>query len=121
MAAGGGIFAAFRRLILNKNPSKDADLRQRLEKELKTMDEYLDSIGGPFFGGDTFSSADVALLPRLYRMKVALEYFKQWQIPDAYEKVKAYMECASRRLSFQNTVCSEEEVISSWKRHLLLD
>jgi len=121
MSAGGGIFGAFRRLILNKHPSKDNDLFQRLENELKAMETYLEASGGPFFGGACFSTADVALLPRLYRMQVALGHFKQWQIPDSCPKVKEYLELAYQRPSFQRTACSEAEVIHSWKQHLLLD
>jgi len=121
MSAGGGIFGAFRRLILNRHASKDPELHQNLENELKSMNDYLEASGGPFFGGTSFSSADVALLPRLYRMQVALRHFKQWQIPESCPKVQAYLELAYQRPSFQKTACSEEEVIHSWKQHLLLD
>jgi len=120
MSAGGGIFAAFRKFILNREESLNAELAERLEDELKRMNEYLSTHDGPFFGGTSFSSADIALLPRLYRMKVALWHFKKWQIPDSCLKVKVYIEQAMQRPSFQKTVCGDQEIINTWKLHLLV-
>lgn len=121
MSAGGGIFAAFRRFIRNRNPNKDKDLRERLEEELESMDQYLTQAGGPFFGGTSFSTADTSLLPRLYRMEIALGHFKKWSLPETCPKVKAYLEAAKKRSSFIKTACSESEVVDTWKLHLLLD
>lgn len=89
MSAGGGIYAAFRRYLLNKDKSKDGRLQDRLETELGVMNEHLARIEdeGCFFGGHSYNSADIALLPRLHRMNVALHYFKQWQIPHIFPKV----------------------------------
>jgi len=89
MSAGGGVFAAFRRFLLNKDKAKDGVLQERLETELGVMNDYLERIEdeGCFFGGHCYNAADVALLPRLYRMKVALKSFKEWEIPNSLEKV----------------------------------
>ena len=121
MSAGGGIYGAFRRYLLNRDTSREEDLLERLENELESMNQYLELDGGPFFGGSCFSSADTALLPRLYRMRIALRHFRTWYIPESYPKVIAYLEEAMQRPSFQKTACSEAEVIHSWKQHLLLD
>eukprot|EP00210_Caulerpa_lentillifera_P004548 g4338.t1 len=122
MSAGGGIYGAFRRFLLNKDKSKDEALQRRLETELETLNTYLEKIEdeGCFFGGHSFNSADLALLPRLYRMKVALCYFKQYEIPHSYPKVKKYLEEASKQPSWKKTICDQEEIIISWRNHLCM-
>lgn len=121
MSAGGGIWTAFRRFVLNRDAGRDSDLRKALEQELQTMDNYLEEHRGPFFGRESFSLADAALLPCLYRMKVALGHFKEWKIPDTYSRVEDYLEQATHRASFQKTTCSDAEVINGWKQYLRLD
>lgn len=110
MSAGGGVFAAFRRFLLNKDKSKDGVLQERLETELGVLNEYLERIEdeGCFFGGNSYNAADVALLPRLYRMKVALKSFKEWEIPTSLEKVLTHN---PRHLTLLQYRC-----LSIWKK-----
>eukprot|EP00210_Caulerpa_lentillifera_P005194 g4964.t1 len=123
MSAGGGVFAAFRRFLLNKDKSKDGILQERLETELGVLNNYLERIEdkGCFLGGDSYNAADVALLPRLYRMKIALKSLKEYDIPNSLTKVSQYLEKACRQPSWRKTVCDEEEIIASWRNHLFLN
>jgi glutathione S-transferase len=71
--------------LMNKDPAKDNDLATRLEQSLdvyeKALREQATSYhnGGPLFlrGEQSFTLADVHLLPFFYRLVIALRHYKQ--------------------------------------------
>jgi len=60
---------------------------------------------GPYFLGDQFSIADIALLPFLERFSVSLKHYRGFDIfavPNT-DRIKLFYEKASARPSFQKT------------------
>ena len=113
---GNSILGAF------KNFAKSTD-EDKAEKEaefvavLEEIEEYLKGNGGPYIGGAQPCATDVALMPRLYHARTALEHFRGWSFPDKFTAVKAYMDAFMARDSWKNTYYAPEIVVKGWVRH----
>eukprot|EP00210_Caulerpa_lentillifera_P005243 g5010.t1 len=114
LAAGNGIFGAFRNFFLNKDAAQEESLKAAFEAELKSLNERLKVVPGPFLGGSTFNSADCLLLPRLYHAKTALGHFKKWTFPESLDKVENYLKQASETEVWKRCEYSPDLIIAGW-------
>jgi hypothetical protein len=56
-------------------------------------------------------------LPRLYHLSVALPHFKQWQLPEKFQALLAYMEKVKQHPAFKATDYGSEMIIKGWVDH----
>mmetsp|Transcript_2403 Transcript_2403/g.5566 ORF Transcript_2403/g.5566 Transcript_2403/m.5566 type:complete len:276 (+) Transcript_2403:130-957(+) len=68
---------------------------------------------GPFFLGDDFSMADVALAPWWQRMCTVLRAYRKFD-PSACPRLQAWFEAVEARPSFQRTVVDPERLIEEF-------
>eukprot|EP00112_Aurelia_sp_Birch-Aquarium-sp1_P017698 Seg413.9 transcript_id=Seg413.9/GoldUCD/mRNA.D3Y31 product="Chloride intracellular channel protein 2" protein_id=Seg413.9/GoldUCD/D3Y31 len=119
--AEGRIFQKFSAYMRNKDSAADEKLKGFLLEELGRLDNFLGSsnkIPGSFLGGDSMMQPDCVLLPKLYQLQVALKFYKQdFEIPETYENVHAYLKSAEEEEIFTGTRCEADEVLLFWSSH----
>ncbi|CAL9207476.1 unnamed protein product [Musa hybrid cultivar] len=76
---GSKIFSSFIKFL----KSKDANdgLEQALVDELHGLDEHLKQ-HGPYVNGENISAVDLSLAPKLFHLKIVLDHFKGWKVPE---------------------------------------
>lgn len=98
--------------LMNKDESKDEDLRQEMENALMVYEEAIATSGGPYFMGEQFTLADVHLLPFYLRMVVSLRHFKNYEVPsDKFPRLLEWFELCSQRESVQAAAMTEDKII----------
>ncbi|KAJ3680838.1 hypothetical protein LUZ60_015327 [Juncus effusus] len=112
-SVGSKIFPSFVKFLKSKDSNDGSE--QALIDELNALNEHLKS-HGPFVNGEKISAVDLSLAPKLYHMKIALNHFKAWSVPENLTYVNNYMNALFGRESFKNTMpAGEEYVIAGWK------
>ena len=118
--AEGRVFQKFSAYMRNKDSDIDEKLRGFLIDELNRLNIYLGSGGkihGKFLAGDQMMQPDCVLLPKLHQLKVALNFYKNFQIPEQYDRVLAYLSSAEEEEIFTGTRCEDEEILQFWSTH----
>ena len=118
--AEGRIFQKFSAYMRNKDPNADEKLKGFLLDELGRLDKFLGSdskLPGKFLAGDTMMQPDCVLLPKLYQLQMALKFYKDFEIPDKYENLHAYLNAAEEEEIFTGTRCESDEVVLFWSTH----
>ncbi|XP_070567536.1 chloride intracellular channel protein 5-like [Ptychodera flava] len=120
MMAGIDVFQRFSRFIKNDDSSKDEILRNSLQKEVASLDAFLKSEDSPgkFLDGDTMTQLDCNMLPKLHHIRVASKHFKNFELPEEYDGLWAYLNAAYETEEFKDTMYPDEEVIHGWNKHL---
>lgn len=113
---------AFFTLLMNKDTSKDEDLRNKLNDILMTYEETLTKSGGPYLTGKDFTLADVHLLPFFLRLSVSLPHFKNFQVSiDNYPKLVSWYDICSERDSVKAAAKTDETIISVYQKFVDMD
>ena len=118
--AEGRIFQKFSAYMRNKDANADEKLKGFLLDELSRLDNFLGSeskLPGKFLAGNTMMQPDCVLLPKLYQLKAALKFYKEFEIPDLYTNLHAYLSAAEEEEIFTGTRCESDEVILFWSTH----
>eukprot|EP00271_Cylindrocystis_brebissonii_P013078 TRINITY_DN32652_c0_g1_i1.p1 TRINITY_DN32652_c0_g1~~TRINITY_DN32652_c0_g1_i1.p1 ORF type:complete len:343 (-),score=47.87 TRINITY_DN32652_c0_g1_i1:700-1728(-) len=113
---GSKLFPSFAKFLKSKDPSDGTETA--LLDELKALELNLSKYPGPYAAGEKVTSVDLSLAPKLYHLKVAAPYFKQWPIPEEFVNVREYIKALESLESFKKTTATEEVVINGWKRAL---
>ena len=127
--AGSVVYHKFCQLVKNVDPSTDDKLKGILKDELKALDTFLrsDSMPGRFLGGDSLCIPDCILLPKLLHIKVVAKAFKDFEIPEEFTGIHAYMDAASGKgqenpdenvEAFTRTCPSDEVIVDAWARSM---
>lgn len=114
------IFQKFSAYMRNKDTNVDEKMKSFLIDELNHLDTFLgsrDKIPGKFLAGDTMMQPDCVLLPKLHQLQVALRFYKDFEIPEKYENLHAYLKAAEDEEIFTGTRCESDEVILFWSAH----
>ncbi|KAL1495927.1 hypothetical protein AB1Y20_014569 [Prymnesium parvum] len=86
------VFGSFARYCKNVDEAADAELKKALLLSLCNLDAHLQQHAAPFAAGATLSRCDCFLLPALYHIKVAGAAFKQFEIPEQFTALTAYVD-----------------------------
>jgi glutathione S-transferase len=112
--------------LMNKDPAKDNDLVTRLEQSLdvyeKALREQATSYhGGPLFlTGESFTLADVHLLPFFYRLVIALRHYKQYELdPHRFSHLLQWHDACSQRPSVRAVTPSPERVMALYQQRFV--
>ncbi len=120
LKAEGRVFQKFSAFMRNKDPNANEKLRVFLVDELKRLDNYLGSntkIAGTFLAGNAMMQPDCILLPKLNQLRVALNFYKNFQIPEELENLHGYLNAAEEEDIFTGTRCDNEEILQFWSTH----
>eukprot|EP00184_Porphyridium_aerugineum_P000853 CAMPEP_0184699684 /NCGR_PEP_ID=MMETSP0313-20130426/5866_1 /TAXON_ID=2792 /ORGANISM="Porphyridium aerugineum, Strain SAG 1380-2" /LENGTH=289 /DNA_ID=CAMNT_0027158807 /DNA_START=28 /DNA_END=897 /DNA_ORIENTATION=- len=114
----GKIFPTFATYLKFKGDDKDNEdfLKLDLDNALIDLDEYLKRSGMKFLCGDEPSGLDCNLVHKLYHVRVAGDYYKNFAIPHECKAVHAYMERAEALEAFQKSKYPESVVIWGWSK-----
>lgn len=114
---GSGVYHKFCQLAKNVDPSTDEKLKGILKDELRALNDVLpDKEAGKFLGGDKLVLPDCILLPKLLHIKVVAKVFKDFEIPEDYDRIHEYMKNANEEEAFTRTSPSEEVIVDAWAR-----
>ena len=111
------VFQKFIFYLKAKGEPEKAKLKQLLD-ELKKLDQFLVDNERQFLSGDSITIPDCQLMPKLFYIRVAGKYFKKFEIPDDLSALKRYIEAGDLDESFQDSKCSEKEIIEAFKRYV---
>eukprot|EP00894_Picocystis_sp_ML_P000534 jgi/Pico_ML_1/51051/g2152.t1 len=112
---GSKVFPAFAAFFKSKDPSDGTE--QELLEQLRALNDYLQK-SGPYVGGQTVCTVDMALAPKLHHMDLVLKEFKNWEVPEDMPAVKKYIALMRERPSFKATHYDNEIVYMGWKKKL---
>ena len=118
--AEGRVFQKFSAYMRNKDAAADEKLKGFLLDELSRLNTFLGSstkIPGRFLAGDSMTQPDCVLLPKLHQLRVALKFYKDFEIPEKYEKLIAYLNAAEEEEIFTGTRCEADEILLFWSTH----
>ena len=113
------IFQKFMFFLKTPNGSDaEKNKHKQLSDELGKINKFLADNERQFLSGDSVTIPDCQLLPKLYYIRNAGKYFKQFEIPEQFEALKRYLDAGDLDESFQDSKCSEKEVIEGFKRYV---
>lgn len=116
------LFPAQFTFLMNKDTKKDSELIEQLETALGVLEKALVSSKGPYLMGETFSMADIHVLPFFLRLTISLKHFKGYEIPaDRFSHLLAWYDLCSQRNSVMQAARSEDEIIKVYNRFVELD
>jgi glutathione S-transferase len=108
--------------LMNKDETKDAELRNEMENALLFYEQLLSESGGPYLTGNEFSIADIHLFPFIQRMVVTLKHWKGYTLPtDKFPNTINWFESCSGRQSVKLSSMSEEKIIHVYSRFVDTD
>jgi glutathione S-transferase len=111
--------SAFFTYLMNKDAEKESELLGALEQGLRLLERSLEESGGPYLMGQSFTLADVHVLPFFFRMKVSLEYFKGYTISKSkFSRVLDWWDHCRERDSVKAASIDEAKVIELYKRFI---
>jgi glutathione S-transferase len=70
-------------LLMNKDPEKEAGMKETLENALEILQQnhlMTRGRGGPYLMGRDFSLADIHVLPFILRMMIAMKHYKDYDV-----------------------------------------
>eukprot|EP00980_Cylindrotheca_fusiformis_P018351 scaffold5997_cov133-Cylindrotheca_fusiformis.AAC.2 len=109
-------------LLMNKDPEKETELIEKIEKALNVLEETLAGKGGPYLMGEAFSIADIHLLPFFLRLTVTLKHYKNYELPkEKFSRLLAWFDLCSKKDSVRQASKSNEEIIETYNRFLQVD
>lgn len=115
-------FPTLKALILNKDPTKDAELTSSIEAQFDLLDEIIRSTPGRFICGIEQTLADLYLGPQLFHALVALEHFKniefyQTNTEATRPALENYIDrfLSSEEFNDKRAYYSVDQVIYGWK------
>lgn len=111
------VFQKFIFYLKAKGDAEKVKLKN-LHDELRKIDQFLVNSGRLFLSGDSITIPDCQLLPKLFYIRVAGRYFKEFEIPEDFVALKRYIEAGELDEAFQDSKCSEKEIIESFKRYV---
>eukprot|EP00897_Mesotaenium_endlicherianum_P006609 jgi/Mesen1/5977/ME000302S04978 len=114
-SVGSKLFPSFVKFLKSKDATDGTE--GTLVSELTALNEHLKE-NGPFVNGESVSSVDVSLVPKLYHVETALKHYKDWFIPQDLTHVHDYLKAWKSRDSFKKTAAPTEVVIRGWAKHL---
>ena len=112
----------FQKFVFYLKTAKGSDAEKnklkQLTDELRKINQFLADNERQFLSGDSITIPDCQLMPKLYYIRIAGKYFKQFEIPDNLEALKRYIEAGDLDESFQDSKCSEKEIVEGFKRYV---
>ncbi|XP_046565993.1 glutathione S-transferase DHAR1, mitochondrial-like isoform X2 [Haliotis rubra] len=120
--ASGGVFGKLAALLKNSDLASIPKLKEDLERELRTLDDYLNCADckGGFLVSDRICELDCAILPKLRHVQVAGMYFQGFQIPEDCVALLDYIRKGESTDVFKQTCPKDEEIINGWSRHNIM-
>lgn len=121
LKAGEKVFQKFSGWIRNRDPAAEERLRNLLAEELHRLDSFLGSskkIPGQYLAGNEFTMPDCILLPKLHQLRVALRFFKDYEIPENLVNLQSYLRFADLNEVFSKTCCDDSEILEGWSKHV---
>ena len=91
---------------------------KHLVDDLHKINDFLLSTEGKFLGGDSITVPDCNLLPKLYYIRIAGKYFKQFEIPSECTALKRYVEDGDMDEGFQDSKCTEREIVEGFRKYV---
>lgn len=114
-SATGGLY----RIIFEKDDAARAELLKSGLDDIAYIERALVAkSAGPFFLGEHFSFADIAVLPFLDRFRPAILEFRGVDILANAPRLAALVAAAEKRASFQATAQTKEYYLAEFKKHL---
>lgn len=87
---------------------------EHLNKELITIDRFLERSGTKFLCGNNITHLDCLMLPKLQHIRVAAKAFMNFEIPLYLPSLWRYLATAYSNDTFRKTCPSDQEIVYHW-------
>ncbi|KAA8492223.1 Glutathione S-transferase DHAR2 [Porphyridium purpureum] len=117
----GGVFPAFAACVKNTEEAKVDELAVVLESKLTALNDYLvENKPSMFLCGDTPTTHDCNLAPKLYHLRVVGSHLpaKKIRIPEKCAALSQYIRDIEAHPAFQETCYPEAVVMAGWSKFL---
>ena len=105
------------RLLMSQEAQTQARQRERLDAAFSRMEAHLAGRrGGAFWLGDALGLADLAFYPHLERF-CALEYYRDYGIPKACGRMRAWLELIRSRPSAASVAKPDDLYVRNWAKY----
>ncbi|CAM9502275.1 unnamed protein product [Heterosigma akashiwo] len=84
------IYPSFLEFLLNKDSSKNKELKKALQSNLYFLDKRLQRSRGEYIESDEVTISDLVLAPQLHHMQVALKHFKNFSFSPELKALNTY-------------------------------
>lgn len=103
--------------LMNKDPEKDKQLAEEMEKALLVYEESIKKHGGVYLLGEHFTLADIQIYPFIRRLMVTLQHWKNYHLPsDKFAKLLIWFNACTERKSVKEENISEEKIIEVYTK-----
>lgn len=103
----------------NKDPAKDAEVKESLTAELSKLNSFLEKQRGSsdiYILCGKLSELDCQVLPKLRHLQVAGRHYKNYEIPDEFGALRDYIKCGEEDTVFQSTCPPDKEILWGWSK-----
>jgi glutathione S-transferase len=120
MLSGGNGVTAMYSLLMNQDPSKDHEKREKLYKGLADF-ARLASEDGPYFLGQTFSFIDIMLMPMFDQFRFVLPHYRGVELIPAdapwAARMRKWASAVERRDSFTSLSQGKDAYLATYKAY----
>ena len=120
LKAGEKVLQKFSAWIRNRDAAADNRLKVNLTEELQRLNMFLGSnqkLPGKYLAGDEMLMPDCVLLPKLHQLRIALRFFKEYEVPEDLYNLQSYLRAADNNEVFAKTCCEDIEILEGWSKH----
>ncbi|WP_202365050.1 glutathione S-transferase family protein [Mesorhizobium sp. L-2-11] len=112
--ADSRLYEPTHRLLLCSDPNIQARIAEQLGKEIRFLETHaLAAHDGPYWLGDAFSLADIALFPWFEQVAV-LECFRLFLMPAECTRIRAWREAVARRGGVRSAARSSDFYVQGY-------
>lgn len=116
--AGANIIPKYYQLLMAQKPEAQEQARAQALDGLRTWVGAMHPTG-PYFLGERFSYADVALWPWVERFLTVGAAYRQFRLPDApeFERLRAWHAAVKRRPAVARTLADETRLVENYSEY----
>lgn len=119
--AVGDFFPTLASFLKNTDDDRDASLEASLVSSLSRIDAHLASQSADvltntpmFMDGPKMCLVDCSLAPKLHHMLIAADHFKNFEVPEEFAALRAYMDAIFSIEEVSSTCPSRDDVVWGW-------
>jgi len=113
---GSSVIGALYKLLRNQEREKDDEIKKEITTKVKELLDFkFAPYKGPFFLGEEFSLADIAIVPFLFRFAFTLKHYRDFDIYDIDPRIKTWVDAAKSRPAFIETAADPQVYIDGYK------
>jgi glutathione S-transferase len=106
-------------VLFTKEPEELKKKWENVKEDVQYINGVLEKRGkGPFFLGERYSLADIALVPFLDRFRATLKAYRGIDIFETAPRLRTLLEAAELRESFKTTALPQQQYVDGYAKYI---